>query len=378
MIRWLLFLLALTVAAASSLTVFKAPTLFLWKVAIIAGEFGYLAAVVPLLLIWLAWAHGGRLGLPILILCLASIALLLWPVAQAAFIGRKLPAQLARAFGEVKLARAPFSFATLAQVMPEEVKVETMEFQRTRGGRTMELDFYPAVRRTMPAPCVVVIHGGGWDNGDRTQLSQMNHFLAQRGYAVAAISYGLAPEHVWPSQADDIGAAIVFLKANAAHLGVDAQRFVLLGRSAGGQLATAYAYGRTDPAVRGVISLYGPQDQVFAWKYSREDDILNATKLLRQFLGGTPETAGAAYTSASAYLIATKNSPPTLLIHGANDALVWHKQSERMHAKLDELGVPNVFVSLPWATHALDFNLYGPSGQLATYSIEWFLAAVTK
>jgi acetyl esterase/lipase len=225
---------------------------------------------------------------------------------------------------------------------------------------------------------VVVIHGGGWDNGDRTQLARMNHYLAQCGYAVAAVSYGLAPKHIWPSQADDIGAAIRYLKNNAPSLGVDAQRFVLFGRSAGGQLATAYAYGRPDPAVRGVISLYGPHDQVFAWQYSREDDILNATKLLRQFLGGTPETAGAAYTSASAYLIATKSSPPTLLIHGANDSLVWHKQSERMHAKLDELGVPNAFVSLPWATHALDFNLYGPSGQLATYSIEWFLAAVTK
>ena len=364
--------------AASSLTVFKAPTLFLWKIAIIVGEFGYMLVVVPLLLIWLAWAHGGRLGLPILILCLASIALLLRPVVQAAFMGAGLPAQLGRAFGEVKLGRQPFAFATLAQVMPQKVKMQTIKFQRPESGQTMELDFYPAAGCTTPAPCVVVIHGGGWDNGDRTQLARMNPYLAQCGYAVVAVSYGLAPEHVWPSQAEDIGAAILYLKQNTLNLGIDAQRFVLLGRSAGGQLATAYAYGRPDPAVRGVISLYGPQDQVFAWQYSRENDILNATKLLRQFLGGPPETAGAAYTSASAYFIATKSSPPTLLIHGVNDSLVWHKQSERMHAKLDELGVPNAFVSLPWATHALDFNLYGPSGQLVTYSIQWFLAAVTK
>ena len=106
--------------------------------------------------------------------------------------------------------------------------------------------------------------------------------------------------------------------------------------------------------------------------------MLNAARLLRQFLGGTPETAAAAYTSASACLIATKSSPPMLLVHGAIDALVWHKQSERLHAKLDELGVPNSLVSLPWATHASDFNLYGPSGQLTTYAIEWFLASVTK
>jgi len=378
MIRWFLLLLALSLMAAASLTFFKAPTLPLWRATIIVGEYGHLLVVAPLLLMWLAWNHGQRLAAPIWVLAVLTIGLLLRPVVQAAFMGPKLPAQLARAFGKAELKRAPFSWVTLAQVMPDEVEVQTLEFSRAGERGALALDFYTADGRTTPAPCVVVIHGGGWDNGDRTQLARMNHYLADRGYAVAAISYELAPEHIWPAQADDIGAAIAFLKDNAIGLRLDPRRFVLLGRSAGGQLATAYAYGRPDPAIRGVISLYGPQDQVFAWQYSREDDILNATKLLRQFLGGTPETVPEAYTSASAYLIATKNSPPTLLIHGANDALVWHKQSERMHAKLDELGVPNAFVSLPWATHALDFNLYGPSGQLTTYAIEWFLAAETK
>lgn len=316
--------------------------------------------------------------MPILVLCVLTIGMLLRPVVQAAFMGPKLPGQLEKAFGRVELKRAPFSFATLLQVKPKEVAARGLKFTREDAKEPLVLDFYPAAGRSNPAPCVVVIHGGGWDNGDRAQIAGMNHYLAQRGYAVAAISYRLAPKNVWPAQADDIGAALTFLKQQAGVLGIDESRFVLLGRSAGGQLATAYAYGRSDPAVRGVISLYGPQDQVFAWQFSREDDILNATKLLRQFLGGTPETAAAGYTSASAYLIATKDSPPTLMVHGVNDALVWHKQSERMHAKLDELGVRNAFVSLPWATHAFDYNLYGPSGQLTTYAIEWFLAAVTK
>ncbi|MFA6289632.1 MAG: alpha/beta hydrolase [Opitutaceae bacterium] len=378
MIRWFLFLLALSVTAASSLTIFKAPTLFLWKVSVLTGEFGHLLIVVPLLVIWLAWYHGGKMGVPILILSLLAIGLLLRPVVQAAFMGPKLPGQLEKAFGRVELKRAPFSFATLLQVMPEEAKARGMEFMREGGKEPLALDFYPAAGRTTPAPCVVVLHGGGWDNGDRSQLAAMNHHLAQCGYAVAAISYRLAPQNIWPAQAEDIGAALEFLKQQARGLGIDPQNFVLMGRSAGGQLATAYAYGSLDPAVRGVISLYGPQDQVFAWQFSREDDILNATKLLRQFLGGTPETAAESYTSASAYLIATRDSLPTLLVHGANDPLVWHKQSERMHELLDELGVPNAFVSLPWATHAFDYNLYGPSGQLTSYSIEWFLAAVTK
>jgi acetyl esterase/lipase len=242
----------------------------------------------------------------------------------------------------------------------------------------LAMDFYrPAVRA--PVPCVVMIHGGGWDSGDRTQLPAVNHHLARRGYAVAAVSYRLAPKTVWPAQADDIGAAITYLKMHAGELGIDATRLVLMGRSAGGQLATAVAYRNTDPAVRGAVSFYGPHDQVFAWGFSREDDILNAVKLLRQYLGGTPETAAEAYRTASGYLFVDKdNAVPTLQLHGVQDPMVWHLQSERLHAKLDGLGVPNALVSLPWATHACDFNPRGPSGQLAWYALEWFLAAVTR
>ena len=66
------------------------------------------------------------------------------------------------------------------------------------------------------------------------------------------------------------------------------------------------------------------------------------------------------------------------MIHGALDTLVWNRQSERLDQKLGEAGVAHAFVSLPWATHAIEYNLNGPGGQLTTFAVEWFLAAVTK
>jgi acetyl esterase/lipase len=374
MVRWTLFLLAVGCAGAASLTWWRAPTTGLWKASILVGEFGYLLVVLPVAVGAVAWWQGGSLrGLIVGVCALAAVGLLR-PVVQAAWIARELPAKLEAAFGKVTLAREPFSVGGLFAKGAEDVPVET----RVVGGG-LAMDFYRAVGRSMPVPCVVMIHGGGWDSGDRSQLPEVNHHLARRGYAVAAVSYRLAPGTVWPGQADDVSAAIAYLKANATELGIDPTRLVLMGRSAGGQLATAVAYGRHDSAVRGAVSLYGPHDQVFAWGFSREDDILNAVKLLRQYLGGSPQEAAEAYRTSSAYLIATKeNAVPTLMVHGAMDSMVWHKQSERMHAKLDGLGVPNAFVSLPWATHACDFNPRGPSGQLSWYALEWFLAAVTK
>ncbi|MDF3056277.1 MAG: hypothetical protein K0R17_492 [Rariglobus sp.] len=374
MVRWTLLLLAVGCAGAASLTWWRAPTTGLWKASILAGEFGHLLIVLPVVIGAVAWGWGGGLRGVIVAVCAMAMAGLLRPVVQAMGIAETLPAKLGSAFGKVELARPAFSVGGLFAREADKVPVET----RVAGGG-LPMDFYRAAGRTTPAPCVVMIHGGGWDNGDRGQLPEVNHHLARLGYAVAAVSYRLAPATRWPGQAEDVRAAIAYLKANAAELGIDPARLVLMGRSAGGQIATAVTYGFPDTAVRGAVSFYGPHDQVFAWGFSREDDILNAVKLLRQYLGGSPEEAAEMYRTASGYLFVTKeNAVPTLLVHGAMDPMVWHKQSERLQVKLDELDVPNALVSLPWATHACDFNPRGPSGQLSWYALEWFLAAVTK
>jgi acetyl esterase/lipase len=272
----------------------------------------------------------------------------------------------------VALTHAPFSFAGLFAAGPAPVSAETLRYSGE-----LALDFYRAVGKS-PAPCVVVIHGGGWDGGSREEIAHFNHWLARAGYAVAAIDYRLAPGAVWPAQRTDTLAALAYLKTHATTLGVDPARFVLLGRSAGGNIAQAVGYTAADPAIRGVIALYAPADLHFAWRYSREDDVLKSPQLLRQFLGGPPEAASSGYDSASGYLHVAKTTPPTLLLHGQLDTLVWHRQSERLAARLAENRVPHVFVSLPWATHAFEYNFAGPGGQLTRFSVEWFLAAVTR
>ncbi len=65
-------------------------------------------------------------------------------------------------------------------------------------------------------------------------------------------------------------------------------------------------------------------------------------------------------------------------MQGTIDALVWYRHSERLAAKLAEHRVPHLHVALPWATHAFEFNLHGPGGQLTTYTLAWFLAARTR
>ncbi len=377
MLRWSLLSFALLVLAMGLLTVVRSPDWSQWRLAVLAGEYGYALAFVPLGLAALAWSTRGSNPLPAIATLLISaiaLGLFLKPVIEATRIARDLPDRLAAAFDRVEVGRPAFALTGLVGGSVPRAAVETRTF-----AEGLMLDYYrPAGAGSRPAPCVVVVHGGGWDSGDRKQLAGFNHWLASRGYAVAAISYRLAPAFQWPAPRDDTLAAIVYLKAHAGELGLDPGRLVLLGRSAGGQIAEVVAYTARDPAIRGLVGLYAPSDLNFGYAHAWEDDAIKSPTLMRQYLGGPPEKAQANYDGASALQQVTAGAPPTLLVHGQLDGLVWHRHSERLAARLTERGVRHVFVSLPWATHAFEVNRHGPGGQLTTYAIEWFLAAVTR
>jgi acetyl esterase/lipase len=377
-LKLLLLLLAMLCLGLSLLTVFRVPVAVNWKLALMAGEYGYLLAFLPLGLAALIWVSRGEsvgLAIPGLLLCALAVGFFLKPLVEAGLVGRALPDRLAAVFGPVKPTGPVFSLGGLVRAIPAVAPVETHQY-----APGLKLDFRRPSQVSEPCPCVIVVHGGGWDSGDRSEITGFDDWLVAQGYAVVAVDYRLAPAHPWPAQRDDVLAAIAWLKSHAHQLGINATRLVLFGRSAGGQIASAVGYTAHDPSIRGVIAFYAPHDMPFAWSVSREDDALNSLKLMRQYMGGPPDEERASlYHSASAQLnVDTETTPPTLLIHGTIDTLVWRRHSERLAAQLEAAGRPHLFVELPWATHAFEFNLNGPGGQLSTYTVSWFLSAITR
>jgi acetyl esterase/lipase len=385
MLQAVLLVLAITAPLAAVLTWRPAPPFAdLWKAAIAAGEFGHWAALLALALA----AVGAKLldGGPrvaVVLLAVTGAALLLRPALVAARLGAGLPDALGAAFGPGARAATPaFSVARLYGLGPKPAAGASEEHVFSRpDGEALALTFHRAAGAPAGgAPCLVVVHGGGWDGGDRSQLAEWNARWAARGFAVAAVSYRLAPRHPWPAAGEDVRAALGWLRARAPELGVDPARLVLVGRSAGGQIAAAVAYGEPDAGVAGLVAFYSPFDMAFAWGVSREDDALNSVKLMRQYLGGPPDTPErlAVYESASAQLMVGPRTPPTLLLHGRPDALVWYRHSERLAARLSEAGVPHLHLELPWATHGFDFNPDGPGGQLADHAIDAFVRSLPR
>ncbi len=350
----------------------RSHTLTAWKIALGATEFGHYFAIVPLVIVVTGSFH--PLSLVGTVLALGAMGIFLAPAVQAASLAGSLGERLESAFGR-QVAPLRFSWKRLffGHAIPP-IRLETFIYDEAHG---LRLNFYRSVSLA-PSPCVIVLHTGGWGNGAPEEFLTFNDHIAREGFAVASIQYRLAPEWPWPAQCDDVRRAMAWLRARQAELGLDPSRFVLLGRSAGGQIAESVAYLENDPCIRGCIAFYAPADMLFSYRLGREEDILKSPLLLRNFLGGKPSEQPEAYRNASPILNVTPHTPPTLLLHGLKDSLVWYRQSERLAKVLSRTGVKHLYIALPWATHAFDYNHHGPGGQLAKYAVDYFLNLVTQ
>jgi acetyl esterase/lipase len=348
------------------------------------SEWGHVLAALALTPLLPGWrrTRDGRIGAA---LGLLGTALALMPLLHAAGLARRLPAAVAAAFGAAPPRTPPNAPARPAPLVARDllfgvrspgVRRSRMTYV-TRDKHPLDLDLYSPATPAAPAPCIVVIHGGSWANGDSAQLPGLNSYLAARGYVVAAINYRLAPDHRFPAARDDLLAAIEYLKIHALELGIDPRRFVLLGRSAGAQLALLVAYTADDTAIRGVVDFYGPADLVYGYEHPARKTVIDSVGVIGRFLGGSPASMPDAYATASPINHAGPHSPPTLLIHGGRDTLVAPVQSEMLAKRLAQAGAQLMLLRLPWAEHGCDVNFSGPSGQISTYAIERFVAAVT-
>jgi acetyl esterase/lipase len=244
-------------------------------------------------------------------------------------------------------------------------------------GENLSLQLYqPKVLRGR-MPVVLVIHSGGWQNGSRLEMPELSRSLAALGYTVSSIDYGLAPQSQFPGPIEDIRGALAFLREHEKEWSLDLRRVVLLGRSAGAQIALS-APVANDPikGLKGVIAFYGPNDLRLAWTIPGSRRIIDSRRLLRQYLGGSPADVPQIYDEASPLYRVGPNFPPTLMIHGGRDELVWPLHQKRLSQRLTKFSVPHVYVELPWATHGCDYFFSGPCGRISTYAIKRYLANV--
>jgi acetyl esterase/lipase len=129
------------------------------------------------------------------------------------------------------------------------------------------LDLFPAFGQ--PAPALVFVHGGNFIRGDRSTpgspfYDNVGRFAAAHGWTGVTISYRLAPEHGYPAGAQDLAAALAWLRDEGPGYGVDPARIVLVGQSAGAAHVSDVlrdpAFDEARRLVRGAVLLSGIYD----------------------------------------------------------------------------------------------------------------------
>jgi acetyl esterase/lipase len=360
---------------ASLLTVCEAPAYYLWILAILVTEFPLIfVGITALILVWGIWVSKYKMAGTII----GAIALLLFlsPIIRSYSISKNLEQNLSGALKiPVDHTKSTFSFSKLFTGGDNSVPAKTITYI-TYPDEVLTLDYYPA-KIAGKRPCVVVIHGGSWSSGDSRQLPELNTYLAKAGYQVASINYRMAPAYHNPAPVMDVEAALNYLHHHADELKIDTTNFVLIGRSAGAQIALLAAYTLPNKGIKGVVDFYGPADMVWGYSIPASPLVMDSRGVMERYLGGTYQQVPENYRLSSPVEFVNKRSVPTLIIHGGNDVLVAYDHSRRLNEKLQQNGIKHYWLKLPWATHGFDYNLNGPGGQLSTYAVDRFLQAVT-
>lgn len=218
-----------------------------------------------------------------------------------------------------------------------------------------KMDVYlPANRSTENTKVLVLVHGGAWTSGDKSEFSDAIASLRLQltDYAIFNVNYRLATlsgANLAPSQVEDVNSAIDFIANKSVEYQINSNKIVMVGASAGAQLSLLQAYRfNASGRIKAVVDLFGPTD--IADLYNAPPDV-NYPSMLAIWMGGTPATNYAAYAGASPIVYVTPQAPPTIIFHGTVDNIVPIRQSDSLQTHLQRAGVIHQYFIYPGEGH---------------------------
>jgi len=228
------------------------------------------------------------------------------------------------------------------------------------------LDIYLPAKATASTPLVIWVHGGAWMLNDKyADMGYMKNTIRtilEKGYALASIDYRHSTTAVFPAQIQDCNQAVEYLYNHAATYKLDKNKFVLMGFSAGGHLASLLALsnnqnqpgfyaGNKKPsfAIKAVLDFYGPSS--FLLFYGGADPTAPDETPVAKLLGASPLKRPDLSNTASPVTYVDKNDPPFFIVHGEKDQDVPPVQSYLLKSYLDVAHVRNELTVVKGAPH---------------------------
>lgn len=227
------------------------------------------------------------------------------------------------------------------------------------GQRKLLMDIFQPSKGATPKPSIIVVHGGGWKNGDKTKFRALALRLAEIGYVTAAIEYRLSGEAAFPTAIKDCNAATRFLKEHADQWNIDPNRIAAVGGSAGGHLVGLMAAANSNPklkfqeqtasdaSLKAAIVMAGPLEIAsgsVAERSMSQPESSNSVRWMKGDVQQEPEL----YHLADAFEQVSETMPPTLFLCGSKDNPA---RNAKTRAKMSAMGIPNQLIVHENATH---------------------------
>ena len=216
-----------------------------------------------------------------------------------------------------------------------------------------KMDLYlPEGRDTANTKLMILIHGGAWIEGDKSDFTSAINQIKKRlpDYAFANINYRLYKnkQNTFPAQEEDVKAAVAFLLSKRAEYQYS-HKIVLLGASAGAHLALLQGYKYANMiSPKAIVSYFGPTDLSYLYEHPAYPAI---TTLLDSIVGFSPTQNAALYTASSPISFVTAGCAPTILLQGSADILVPVNQANLLNDKLNATGVVHQLFVYPGEGH---------------------------
>ncbi|WP_055091606.1 alpha/beta hydrolase [Flavobacterium aquidurense] len=223
--------------------------------------------------------------------------------------------------------------------------------------RTLHIDgFINKSKKQNPA--VVMIHGGGWRSGNKSQMNFLAQEIASKGYSCFTVEYRLSLEAKYPNGVYDVKNAIKFIKDNAKKFNVDPGKIAVLGCSSGGQMAALIGTTNEKPAfddplnkskssskVNAIINV----DGVLAFRHPESSE----GEMASFWLGGSYDEKTENWKQASALNHTDKNTPPILFINSSIPR--FHAGRDDMIAILNQNKIYNEVHTIENSPHSFWF-----------------------
>jgi pectinesterase len=243
--------------------------------------------------------------------------------------------------------------------------------------------FVPKAKSLKKIPAVIMIHGGGWRSGNRSQHYPLAESFAHLGYVCFTPEYRLSTEALFPAAVYDIKAAIRWVKANAPIYYIDTSKIVIAGFSAGGELAAFMGTTGNMPLFEGCDANSGATTNVaavididgtlsFTNSESGEGDDSKHTSAATYWFGYPKKGNEVLWKAASPLSYVSSQTPPTLFIN-SSVARMHAGRQDYIHV-LDSNGIYSEVHTFENAPHS--FCLFNPWFEPTVKYIDDFLKKI--